>query len=211
MEHISIKNLERYQPNYKDGRSIIWVRWDIDGIRDYKLSKLTPGQRWLFLSLICIACKHKNNLPLDYEWLSYETIYDKRYIINDIKALQEINLLVTKCDKSSQNVPTVTDSNIHTVTDIHTQDVTSFFEYFCLKTKKRFTLNQVRRDIITLRLKDHSLDQLKLAVDNFIQDDWPDRHKFIDIVYCIGTRGKVDNLEKWLNWQPKKEERRITA
>jgi len=84
--------------------------------------------------------------------------------------------------------------------------VLEFFEYFCLKTKKNLTLSPARSDIISARLKTHKIEQLKLAVDNFIKDDWPDRHKFMDIVYCIGIRNKVDNLERWLNWQPKKQE-----
>jgi len=82
--------------------------------------------------------------------------------------------------------------------------VGEFFDYFLLKTKRAFTLTSGRASIIEARLKTHSIEQLKKAVDNFVLDTWEDRHKFTDIVYCIGIRNKIDNLEKWLNWQPTK-------
>jgi uncharacterized phage protein (TIGR02220 family) len=86
--------------------------------------------------------------------------------------------------------------------------VTEFFEYFVLKTKTDLKINQARRQIIESRLNGgHTLEQLKQAVDNFVRDDWADRDKYVDIVYCIGIRNKVDNLEKWFNWKPKKEVR----
>ncbi len=78
-----------------------------------------------------------------------------------------------------------------------------FFNYFLLKTNKKLKLTSERERIIVQRLQTHSLEDLKRAVDNFIQDDWPDRGNYIDIVYCIGVRNRVDNLEKWLNWKPK--------
>lgn len=86
----------------------------------------------------------------------------------------------------------------------NTKDIEKLFDYFCLKTGKKLKLTEVRKGIIEKRLKDgYDMSQLRQAIDNFIQDDWPDRYKYIDIVYCIGVRNKVDNLEKWLNWKPK--------
>jgi uncharacterized phage protein (TIGR02220 family) len=84
------------------------------------------------------------------------------------------------------------------------KDVTEFFSYFLLKTKKDFKMNEERQELISKRLKKgFTLEQLKLAVDNFVQDDWEGRAKSMDLVYCIGIRNKVDNLEKWLNYKPK--------
>ena len=87
---------------------------------------------------------------------------------------------------------------------IQSNIIQEFFDYFLLKTKRAFTLTSGRASIIEARLKTHSIEQLKKAVDNFVLDTWEDRHKFTDIVYCIGIRNKIDNLEKWLNWQPTK-------
>lgn len=84
----------------------------------------------------------------------------------------------------------------------HTRE---FMSYFNEKTKKNLTLTNERKKIIESRLKIHSLEELKVAVDNFANDPWEDRDKFTDVVYCIGVRNKVDNLEKWLNAKTKKE------
>lgn len=84
--------------------------------------------------------------------------------------------------------------------------VTDFFSYFLLKTKKAFKLTPANRDLISKRFKDgFTLEQMKQAVDNFVQDDWPERQNRLDLVYCIGIRNKIDNLEKWLNYKPKEK------
>lgn len=119
MDYISVKNLEKYQPHYKDGRSIIWVRWDIAALGDYKISKLTPAQRWLFLGLICVACRQKNKIPLDFEWISSEVRYQDKHISDDINLLQQLELVVvTKCDEMLQTLKVDVPTNRHT--DIHT-------------------------------------------------------------------------------------------
>jgi len=82
-----------------------------------------------------------------------------------------------------------------------------FFDYFLLKTKKKFKLTPARAALIDKRLKTHSIDQLKQAVDAFILDTWEDRHKYMDLVYCIGTIRGVDKLEGWLNVPIKKKDR----
>jgi len=81
------------------------------------------------------------------------------------------------------------------------QTYSDFFSYYLLKTKKAFKLTKSCRDLIDSRLKDgFTIDQMKTAVDNFVQDDWVDRSKHLDLIYCIGKqKGKPDNLEKWLN------------
>lgn len=79
-------------------------------------------------------------------------------------------------------------------------NIIAWFDYFCLKTKKNLKLTQDRSRIIKKRFDEgYSLDQLKQAVDSFVQDDWPERYKYIDVIYCIGQqRGKPDALDKWL-------------
>ena len=48
-------------------------------------------------------------------------------------------------------------------------EISSFFNYFCLKTQKNLKLTKERRHLIAKRLKDgYTIDQLKTAVDNFI-------------------------------------------
>ena len=104
MEYIHIANIEQYQPHYKDGRNIIWIRWNIGALRKYKLSKLTPSQRWLFLALICLESENKKPVVNDREWLALEIKYPIKHISNNIKYLQKMELVVISCDEMLQDV-----------------------------------------------------------------------------------------------------------
>ena len=209
MEYISIKNLDKYQPHYRDKRKNIWVRWNIDSISDYKIFKLLPNQRWLFIGLICLACKTSNQIPYDLTWISEQIKYPKNHIPNDLKMLQTLELIVTNRNEALQDVTNVHLQTVQTVHNITIQNevIAGFFNYFLLKTKKAFRLTPASRELIKQRLEDgFTIEQMKQAVDNFMQDDWADRHKHLDLIYCIGKQqGKPDNLEKWLNWKPKQE------
>ncbi len=79
-----------------------------------------------------------------------------------------------------------------------------FLSYFNLKTKKELSLTKDRKELVERLLKEgRTIEQLKKAVDNFILDDWPDRYKFVDFIYCIGTIRKINNLDRWLDYKPK--------
>ena len=83
--------------------------------------------------------------------------------------------------------------------------VETFFSYFLLKTKKQFKFTKDKADLIKKRLSEgYTVEQLKRAVDNFVEDEWEGRNNHCDLIYCIGRqKGKPDNLEKWLNKQKK--------
>lgn len=77
--------------------------------------------------------------------------------------------------------------------------VQEVFGYFCLKGQKKISLSPEREKIIANRLQEGRTKlEMCTAIDNFFKDDWPDRHRFEDIVYCLGVHNKVDNLDKWL-------------
>ena len=88
--------------------------------------------------------------------------------------------------------------------------ISSFWDYFLLKTKKKFRLTDDNKQLILRRLNDgYSEEQLKRAVDNFVADTWEGRKAHLDLIYCIGKqRGKPDSLEKWLNVESKPTEKR---
>lgn len=117
--------------------------------------------------------------------------------------------------KKAQKVTNVTSPQVTNVTleerrgeESRYKDIRDVFEHFCLRTGKILTLNDSRRKSLLRRLREgFTVDQLKQAVDNFIQDDWPDRYRFLDIRYCFDVIKGVDNLEKWLQTKPKEESR----
>lgn len=73
------------------------------------------------------------------------------------------------------------------------------FNYFCIKNKKNILLNGARSAIIAQRIREgRTADEMKRAIDAFSKDTWVDRYKYCDIVYCLGVRNKVDQLDRWL-------------
>ena len=213
MDCISVINLEKYQPHYKDGRKLIWVRWDIDAMHDYKIIKLSPTGKWLFVGLVCLGCKHNNLIPLDYTWLSVEIGIEKKRIPLEIKHLHELELIVTKCNIMLQAY-TVDVTKCDLQTDRQTlhnntdnTDIEDFFSYYKEKIKKNVRLTDEKIRLIKAKLSEgYSIEQLKQAVDNFIQDDWVGRKDNLDLIYCIGKqKDKADNLEKWINYVPSKK------
>jgi hypothetical protein len=105
MPTIHVKNLEKYQPKYKDGRRLLWIRWDIDSLSDYRFTKLTPEQRWLLVGLTCLEVKNQNPLPWDEKWIAEQLGFTKNHISKHLLMLQTLELLVTdfkvECKSSS--------------------------------------------------------------------------------------------------------------
>lgn len=92
------------------------------------------------------------------------------------------------------------DKNTPPISGSSAEEVITHFNEVCRKT---LTLTPERRDLVEKRLAaGRTVAEMKTAISHFAQDDWADRHKFMDLVYVIGVRNKVDNLDKWLNYQP---------
>jgi uncharacterized phage protein (TIGR02220 family) len=90
--------------------------------------------------------------------------------------------------------------------EILNSQIAEVFNYFNTTLNKRLKLDSPREAIIRTRLMEGiEVEDLKHAILNFSKDDWVDRKKYVDIVYAIGRRSKVDNFEKWFNFAPKGE------
>ena len=203
MEYLHVKSLEKYHPKYKD-RELIWCKAYFTMLNaDDEFEMLCEIDKWRFLAFVMLELQLKHPVPLNKEYLQRKGFdCKKRPMSLTLKMLHSfVSICVLEVDKEVEE-------EIDKEIDKEGKSVTEFFDYFCEKTKKHYSLTQQRKQIIRKRLRDgFSIEQLKKAVDNFIQDPWDGRTGFIDIVYCIGIRNKIDNLEKWLNWKPQKEKR----
>lgn len=86
----------------------------------------------------------------------------------------------------------------------YTSACKEILEYFNEKCHKKYTLTSSRKTTISSCLKGgRSVEDIKVAIYNFSKDDWEGRHGFIDIVYAIGVRNKIDNFDRWFNEKPK--------
>ncbi len=91
MDYIKVRSLKEYQ-HYTD-RSMVWFKWHINCLADYKFSRLFSHQKWLFVGLICLACKLGNKIPLDYDWIKSQIGYENSTIKEDIKTLLASEML----------------------------------------------------------------------------------------------------------------------
>lgn len=102
-------------------------------------------------------------------------------------------------DKDPVDNPPLHGATLYNLAKEGPKDVEEVFAYFCLKLNRRILLSKERAKLIFLRLMEgRTVQEMKTAIDNFSKDDWAERHKFCDLVYVIGVRNKVDNLDKWL-------------
>lgn len=134
----------------------------------------------------------KNRLITILNWKRYQDNHTTDHTTNHTtKRQQTIQQKDTpKNDKNNKN-------------DKISKDTAGIFDYFLLKTKKNYKLTPARAKLIKDRLKDYSTEDIKAAIDNFVRDSWDGRKDHMDLVYCIGIRNKIDNLEKWLNKAPR--------
>jgi len=172
---------------------------------DPEFELMTETDKWRFIAFVMLEIQLKKPVPLNEEYLKRKGFdLKKRPISLTIKMLHNFVECVTELSK----VRTL-ELEEELEKDKESKDekfVTEFFGYFLLKTKKAFKLTPTVRILIRQRLKQgFTIEQMRQAVDNFIQDDWSEREKHLDLVYCIGVRNKIDNLDKWLNYKPKKE------
>ena len=108
---------------------------------------------------------------------------------NDAKAMP------TQCDGNA-----VKESKGKEIINTYPEPVRLVFDFFCSVTNKNFQLSPDRAKIIQQRLKEgRTIEEMKTAIENFSKDPWEDRHRFIDIVYVLGTIKKINNLDKWLS------------
>lgn len=183
---VKIKDIIKWLKEYHDNGMLF--RWN-EKEKEYGYFINYDGHSGEFLSR-----KHKRKTP---EPPQQEM---SRYIEETSKKFNSLQK-TSKDFKSSPNPNP--NPNLNPKHNHKDGSISEFLDYFNLKTKKKLTLTDMRKKIIEQRLKTHTLEQLKRAVDNFIEDTWADRHKFIDVVYCIGVRKGIDNLDKWLNVEPK--------
>ena len=144
-------------------------------------------------------------ITFQYGHLSTDSPFHKKIL----KLLKD-HSVSTPCQqgvKTLQDKDKVNNNNKERVVKGKQTECLSFLSYYNEKTKKHFRPTKSNLDLINSRLKDgFTVEQLKMAVDNFVKDDWVDRHKYMDLIYCIGKqRGKPDNLERWINWKPAPE------
>ena len=200
MQYLHIKQLEKYHPGYKD-RTLQWAKIYFQMVQgDPDCEMIENEIDWArLIKFILLELQAKKPIPLDERYLVKKGFdLKKRPISLTLQMLHNFINVSTELQKESH-----VDKEKEEDKD-KDKDVVPFWNYFLLKVKKKFKLTNDNKLLITKKLKDYTIDQLKYAVDRFVEDDWEGRPGCLDLIYCIGSqRGKPDNLDKWLNKIPK--------
>ena len=94
MKVITIPNLDNYQ-HYKE-RSIIWIKWYVDSVQDYKFCQLENDERWLFIGLIVLAVKNDNKVPFDVHFIAEKVCFRQK---NNLKHTNKLSKSILKMKK----------------------------------------------------------------------------------------------------------------
>lgn len=206
MQYVHVKNIDKYHPGYKD-RTLQWAKIYINMAEGDPDTEMIENEiDWArFIKLILLELRSKKPLPnTDAYWMRKGFDVKVRPMALTIQMLHNFLDIVTETEETVTNpLRRVDKSRVDKEEEGVGLAASEFLEYFNLVTGKRLTLTAARAKLVASRLKTHTMEQLKTAVDNFAKDDWPDRQKYMDVIYCIGIRSGVDNLDKWLNAIPK--------
>ena len=99
----------------------------------------------------------------------------------------------------TQNVPkyknNINKNNINK-NNTHTSDELTVWQHYLQKTHRtqEYLLTPKRKTWIKNALKSYPVSDCLAAVDRFVDDDWPDRQRFLDIKYLFGEQSRID---KW--------------
>jgi hypothetical protein len=97
MRYISIVNFEEHQ-HYKD-RNVVWIKLYLNLLTSYKLSQLTPAQRWLYVALLLLAPAKQNLIPYDIPFIRSQCgLYKSKQIPNILEKMVKLKLIVIVSD-----------------------------------------------------------------------------------------------------------------
>lgn len=104
---LSIRNWERFQ-HYKDRRPP-WVKFYVELLDDYELSRAPVATRLLANLLLLVAAKTNNRIPNDAKWLASQVLMDENDVLEGVANLVDMRYLVLARRKQSAKPETETE------------------------------------------------------------------------------------------------------
>jgi len=101
MQYLTIKNLEKYHPGYKD-RSLIWCKIYFSMLNsDYEFEMLDEIASWRYVKFIMLQIQTKKPVPLNESWLKKKGFdFKKQPMSVTLKMLHKFIDLVTECNET---------------------------------------------------------------------------------------------------------------
>lgn len=96
MKYIHVKNLEKYNPGYKD-RHLIWCKIYFSMLNtDYEFDLIDDIDKWRLIALIMLELQRKEYIPYDEKWLQSKISNHKRPISLTLNMLHNFLDIVTE-------------------------------------------------------------------------------------------------------------------
>jgi uncharacterized phage protein (TIGR02220 family) len=184
MNYIKVKNFNKYQHYHKEyaenARAMVWFKWHVDCLQDYDFTILPNSTKWIFIGLMCLACKTDNKIPYDIEWLEKQISGKNEGVEKDIKTLLDSNL-VALCypNPTAIREDKIREEENRVLPPTPQGDpVGNIIEYLNQKAGRQFNkATKAHRKFVEARLKEGiSEDMLKRVVD-YKTWDWQDKYK----------------------------------
>jgi hypothetical protein len=141
--------------------------------------ELSSEEKWVFMGLICLACKNDNKIPYENKWI--ERTLNVKNIEIHIQKLTNINLLST----CYQNAIPIREEEIRE-DKIRIDKITFDFESIYSKYPKRIGRKQAERHFIASVKTEQDYIDIQKALTNYINS---------------GTvaKGFIQNASTWFN------------
>ena len=96
MKYIHIRNLDKYNPGYKD-RGLIWCKIYFSMINaSYDFENMDDVDKWRLIALIMLELQMKKPIPYAEKWLQSKISNNKRPMSLTIKMLHNFLDIVTE-------------------------------------------------------------------------------------------------------------------
>lgn len=203
MKYITIKNLEKYHPGYKD-RTLIWCKVYFSMINsDPEFEMLDEIDKWRFIAFVILEIQAKKPILLDENYLSRKGFDFKKKKLQE--TLENISSFTQVIDNANvtEEIKTCDDSvtqNRIEENRIEESRVEDVYKYYILKSGKnpnKYKLSQGRKVKIKARLKDFSEEDLRKAIDNRFCSEYHLEHGYVDLADHI--MDSYEYTEKLIN------------
>lgn len=191
MKYITIKNLEKYHPGYKD-RTLIWCKVYFSMINsDPEFEMLDEIDKWRFIAFVILEIQAKKPILLDKNYLNRKGFDFKKKKLEE--TLKNLRCFVQVIDNTNvtEDLETCDESVTQNRIDKSREEknrIEEIYNYYIEVSKKnsnQYKLSDKRKDKIKARLKDFSVEDLKKAIDNRFMSDYHVEHGYIDLANHI--------------------------
>lgn len=194
MQYLHVKNLDKYNPGYKD-RNLLWCKIYFSMINSsYEFENIDDIDKWRLIALIMLELQTKKPIPYDEKWLHKKISNSNRSISKTINMLHNFIDIVTEDLKTCVLEKKRKEKNREDST--HVTNNFSFDDIWKKYPKKVGKKEAIRHFNASVKNED-DFKKINFALDNYLRSERV-------------SKGFTQNASTWFNnwndWIEYKEE-----